>query len=55
MYAKILVPVTSKAEQIYKKASQKIILFTFENLITSPLINGGVIVYGDDNKIRMIY
>jgi len=62
MNVKIVVPIAGKAKrfgeeipkQFYKLAGQLTILNKVKQLITSPLINGGVIVYGIDNKIRIV-
>ena len=63
MNVKIIVPVAGKGKrfggeipkQFYDLAGQPIVLHTVKNLITSPLIKGGVIVYANDKKIRMTY
>jgi len=63
MNVKTKVPVAGKGKrfggeipkQFNNLSGQPIVLQTFKNLITSPLIKGGVIVYANDNKIRMTY
>lgn len=62
MNFKIIVSVAGKAKrfgvefpkQFYNITDQLTILNKVKKLITSPLINGGVIVYGIDNKIRIV-
>lgn len=61
MNVNIIVPVAGQGKrfggdipkQFYELAGQPIILQTVKKLITSPLISGGVIVCGADDKTRM--
>jgi 2-C-methyl-D-erythritol 4-phosphate cytidylyltransferase len=61
MNVKIIVPVAGKGKrfggevpkQFYDLAGQPIIFHTVKKLITSPLISGGVIVCGADDKIQI--
>ncbi len=61
MNVKFIVPVAGKGKrfgatipkQFSNLAGKPIIFHTVKNLITSPLISGGVIVCGADDKIRM--
>jgi len=61
MDVNIIVPVAGQGKrfggeipkQFFELAGQPIILYTIKKLIASPLISGGVIVCGADDKTRM--